>query len=127
CGQQNGTRRSGRESLDSVAAVIDDVSSGGCSSLGRARTERVHSCYQQEFAQSESSRWRGHHRRHARRMCSPDTFASPREQIGLTRLANPLYPPLSLACEGRFLQNAIERRPKPYCACASTATQGWAR
>src|SRR5207248_7742345 len=26
-----------------------------------------------------------------------------------------------------FLQNAIERRPKPYCACASTATQGWAR
>src|SRR5438045_1010130 len=33
-------------------------------------------------------------------MCSPDTFASPREQIGLTRLANPLYPPLSLACEG---------------------------
>ncbi|PYI78166.1 MAG: hypothetical protein DMF05_12555 [Verrucomicrobia bacterium] len=70
---------------------------------------------------------KGTHRRHARRMCSPDTFASPREQIGLTRLANPLYPPLSLACEGRFLQNAIERRPKPYCACASTATQGWAR
>ena len=33
------------------------------------------------------------------RVCSSDVFESHREQFGLTRLANPLYPPLSLACQ----------------------------
>ena len=64
-----------------------DVSSGDCSSPG-ARTHRHAFAMAGTIADTQGA------------CVTADTFASPREQIGLTRLANPLYPPLSLACEG---------------------------